>query len=104
MEEIDKEIAFQVEYAHTRKATVIVETKSSNKQDEKDKKYTVFTWNKSGSKLVATFTAGETFWSNKMRKKALMEGVQNYIPKALYLMRPETAYVACMHFLAKDLG
>ena len=70
MDHIDKEIAFQVEYAHTiRKATVIVETKSSNKQDEKYKKYTVFTWNKTGSKPTATFTAGETFWSNKIRKK-----------------------------------
>ena len=105
MEDIDKEIAFQVEYAHTiRKATVIVETKSSNKQDEKYKKYTIFTWNKTGSKPTATFTAGETFWSNRVRKKALMEGIQNYIPKALYLMRPETAYVACMHYLAKELG
>ena len=64
MEEIDKEIKFQVEYAHTiRKATVIVETKSSNRQ-----KYTVFTWNKSGSKPAATFTAKETFWSNKTKK------------------------------------
>ena len=70
MGDIDKEIAFQVEYAHTiRKATVIVETKSSNKQDEKYKKYTIFTWNKTGSKPTATFTAGETFWSNRVRKK-----------------------------------
>ena len=105
MDNIDREVAFRVEYSHSvRKATVLLETKSSNTQNGDNKDYTVFTWNKEGSRPTATFTAGEAFWSDKIRKKSLTEGVAHYIPKALYLMRPETAYVACMHFLAKELG
>ena len=33
-----------------------------------------------------------------------MEGIHNYVPKALYLIRPETAYAACIHYLAKEIG
>ena len=105
MDNIEKEVEFRVEYSHSiRKATVLLETKTSNRQNEANKNYTIFTWNDTGPRQNANFTAAETFWSNKMRKKSLIEGVQNHIPKALYLMRPETAYVACMHFLAKELG
>ena len=104
MDNIEKELEFRVEYSHSiRKATVLLETKSSNKQNKDNKDYTIFTWS-DNTRQTATFTAEESFWSNKMRKKSLIEGVQNNIPKALYLMRPETAYVGCMHFLAKELG
>ena len=105
MDNIEKEVEFGVEYSHSiRKATVLLETKTSNRQNEENRNYTIFTWNDTGPRQNATFTAEESFWSNKLRKKSLIEGVQNNIPKALYLMRPETAYVACMHFLAKELG
>lgn len=103
MDNLEKEAEFRVEYSHSiRQATVLLETKSSNRQNKDNKNYTVFTWD--DSKQNATFTAEESFWSNKIRKKSLIEGVQNTIPKALYLLRPETAYVGCMHFLAKELG
>ena len=46
----------------------------------------------------------ELVWSNQLRAKALAEGLHNHVPKQLYLLRPETAYNACLHFLAKELG
>ena len=46
----------------------------------------------------------EWAWSNKLRVKAIAEGLHNHVPKQLYLLRPETAYNACLHFLAKELG
>ena len=69
MDNIDKEVEFKVEYSHTiRKATVLLETMSSNRQNEDYKNYTVFTWKDEGSRPTGTFTAGEAFWSNIMRK------------------------------------
>ena len=73
MDNIEKEVEFRVEYSHSiRKATVLLETKSSNKQNDNDndnKNYTIFTWNDIDSRQTATFTAEESFWSNKMREK-----------------------------------
>ena len=105
MDHLDKEVGFEVDYAHSiRKATTILETESSNRDSQEQMNPTVLTWDRREKEHTAQFTGAELFWSNKIRRMALIEGIHNYVPKALYLMRPETAYAACIHYLAKEIG
>ena len=53
---------------------------------------------------VITFAPREYYWNSELRKRALEEGLHKYVPQVLYLVRPETAYVSCLHFLARELG
>ena len=51
-----------------------------------------------------TFAGAELMWNNKFRLRALQEGIENFLPQILYLIRPETAYTAALHYVAKELG
>ena len=53
---------------------------------------------------VYTFAGQEGFWNNKWRVRVIEEGLDKFVPQVLYLVRPETAYISCLHFLARELG
>ena len=53
---------------------------------------------------IFTFARQELSWNNKWRVRVIEEGLDKFVPQVLYLVRPETAYISCLHFLAKELG
>ena len=53
---------------------------------------------------ISHFLTRERFWNNEIRKIALEVGLEHFVPRILYLLRPETAMTSCLHFLAKELG
>ena len=109
IENLHKEDEYKVEYQHSiRAVSILLETAESKRETPRGK----------GPKFLRRKDPNDTesdpvevildnkewAWSNKLRVKALGEGLQNHVPKLLYLLRPETAYNACLHFLAKELG
>ena len=54
--------------------------------------------------LISTFAGREFYWNNQIRKVAIEQGLDKHVPQVLYLVRPETAYISCLHFLARELG
>ena len=109
IENLHKEDEYKVEYQHSiRAVSILLETAESKRETPRGK----------GPKFLRRKDPNDTesdpvevildnkewAWSNKLRVKALDEGLQNHVPKQLYLLRPETAYNACLHFLAKELG
>ena len=109
IENLHKEDEYKVEYQHSiRAVSILLETAESKRETPRGK----------GPKFLRRKDPNDTesdpvevildnkewAWSNKLRVKALDEGLQNHVPKLLYLLRPETAYNACLHFLAKELG
>ena len=50
------------------------------------------------------FAGAEVFWNNKLRCSYIANGLDKYVPQVLYLIRPETAFTSCLHFLARELG
>ena len=93
----------EISYAHsTRRGILVVDTEKSKIDDEIsniDLKYIRWINDKQ-----ATFNGQELFWSNQIRLAALQDGLEHYVPQVLYLLRPETAYISALHFLAKELG
>ena len=53
---------------------------------------------------ITTFAGREWYWNNQIRKVAIEQGLDKHVPQVLYLVRPETAYISCLHFLARELG
>ena len=53
---------------------------------------------------IITFAGREWYWNNQLRKVAIEQGLDKHVPQVLYLVRPETAYISCLHFLARELG
>ena len=92
-----------VTYTHSaREAPVIVDTLRSKSEDEDGKKDKAFMSDMPHAKVK--FAGKELMWSNKLRLKVIEEGIHMYVPQVLYLVRPETAYTACLHYLARQLG
>ena len=54
--------------------------------------------------IISTFAGREFYWNNQIRKVAIEQGLDKHVPQVLYLVRPETAYISCLHFLARELG
>ena len=54
--------------------------------------------------IIYTFAGREYYWNNQLRRQALEQGIDKLVPQVLYLVRPETAYISCLHFLARELG
>ena len=50
------------------------------------------------------FAGQEMRWNNEIRKLVITEGLEHYVPQVLYLLRPETAYISCLHYIAQELG
>ena len=56
-----------------------------------------------GETLLA-FSGDELLWNNKLRCHAITNGIDRFVPQIFYLIRPETAFTSCLHFLAKEIG
>ena len=108
IEDLHKEDEYRVEYQHSiRAVSILPETEGSKKKaPDKESKFLKRTDpdDTESEQVTVSLDTKELFWSNHLRAKALTSGIQNYVPKVLYLLRPETAYNACLHFLAKELG
>ena len=57
-----------------------------------------------GGETLPSFSGNELFWNNRFRCHAIMNGIDKFVPQILYLIRPETAFTSCLHFLAKEIG
>ena len=78
--------------ATCREPLIFVPTKKSNTDALKDvHSMNLLKWHDTGQEKVRIFAGKELYWSNQVRKMALLEGVENHLPKILYLIRPETA-------------
>ena len=108
IEGFHKEVEYKIEYQHSiRAVSILLETEGSKKKaPNKESKFLKRTDpdDTESEQVTVSLDTKELFWSNHLRAKALTSGIQNYVPKVLYLLRPETAYNACLHFLAKELG
>ena len=92
-----------VTYTHSaREAPIIVDTLRSKSEDEDGKDDKAFMIGQPHAKVK--FAGKELMWSNKLRLKVIEEDIHMYVPQVLYLVRPETAYTACLHYLARQLG
>ena len=101
--QVQEDTQLAVTYAHTtRRTPVIIDTLSSKRETERGK---------NNAKLLAPvknggfkFLGKELLWSNKLRLTVIANGIHMYVPQVLYLVRPETAYTGCLHYLAQQLG
>ena len=102
----DEKGDFKLTYSATcREPLIWVYTKQSNPAALKGVTgMDLLKWHDTGQESVRIFAGKELFWNNQVRKMALMEGVENHLPKIFYLIRPETAYTSALHFLARELG
>ena len=105
---VGKKSDFFLEYTHTaRKTPVIVDCSGSTKASasllKTDRDLLRETRDDAGN-AAYTFAGPELFWNNQWRIKVIKEGLDKFVPQVLYLVRPETAYTSCLHFLAKELG
>ena len=97
---------FEVTYeCTTRSAPLLVDFQGSTKESALHKKDNALleVVDVEGVALNR-FLTRERFWNNEIRKLALEAGLQHFVPRVLYLLRPETAMTSCLHFLAKELG
>ena len=106
IEGFHKEVEYKIEYHHSIKAvSILLETEASKKKNpDKGSKFLKRTDQSvtETEQVKVLLDTKELVWSNQLRAKALTGGIQNYVQKVLYLLRPETAYNACLHFLAKE--
>ena len=104
--EIEKEVELKIAYQHTtREALIQIETLNSRKSlNPDDRASRMIAWDEVDGDPNQYFAGEELFWSNKLRKLALKKGLEDHVPVILYLLRPETALISCLHFLAKELG
>ena len=96
-----------IEYKHsTRKALAWVDMEGSI-QAEIEKSPPLLLLDKGqdeDGEPISTFAGREFYWNNQIRKVAIEQGLDKHVPQVLYLVRPETAYISCLHFLARELG
>ena len=100
---------FGVAYPHSgRSASLLVDFQGSTEMSALHKSgFTLFdirTVEGEEEESTSYFLTQERFWNNKTRKLAMEEGLHHFVPRVLYLLRPETALTSCLHFLAKELG
>ena len=101
--QVQEDIPLTLTYTNTvRKAPVVIDTLRSKRVTERGK---------GNAKLLTPVSDGgfkflgkEIMWSNKLRLSVIADGIHMYVPQVLYLVRPETAYTACLHYLAEHLG
>ena len=108
IKEFHKEAEYKIEYQHSiRAASILLETERSKKKPpDKNSKFLKRSEQQDTDTdtVKVVLDTKELVWSNRLRGEALTRGIENYVPKVLYLLRPETAYNACLHFLARELG
>ena len=95
-----------LEYRHTtRKTPVIVDCSGSTRASAQHvADLDMLNETQEDGQTIYTFARREGFWNNKWRMRVLEEGLDKFVPQVLYLVRPETAYISCLHFLARELG
>ena len=93
-------------YTHTpRTAPAIVDLEKSTKAEAITKEWPLLVASKDDEGMETfTFAGAEVFWNNKLRCSIIANGLDKYVPQVLYLIRPETAFTSCLHFLARELG
>jgi hypothetical protein len=107
MEDVKQEVPLSIAFTHTtREAWLVLDHVDSSLAVEKDKvdRKLLAMGKTSEDTQVPIFDGKELFWSNKMRSKYIKDGLHRRVPQVLYLVRPETAFIGCLHFLAKELG
>ena len=96
------------DYLHTnRRAIAFVDMENSTQAADAATSPGPFLLNKEQTddgEIIITFAGREYYWNNELRRTALEQGLDKYVPQVLYLVRPETAYISCLHFLARELG
>ena len=96
------------DYRHTtRKAIALVDMENSIQAADAATSPGPLLLNKEQNddgEIIITFAGREYYWNNQLRREALTQGLDKYVPQVLYLVRPETAYISCLHFLARELG
>ena len=101
-EPTDLAITYQVT---TRSAPLLVDFNGSTEESAHHKTgNTLFGTVVEEGETTSRFLTNERFWNNEVRKTALETGLEHYVPRILFLLRPETAITSCLHFLAKELG
>ena len=93
-------------YTHTsRTAPAIVDLENSTKAEALVTETPLLTKTRDDDGNISFEFAGEEiFWNNKLRCSFITNGLDKFVPQVLYLIRPETAFTSCLHFLAKQLG
>ena len=95
------------DYRHTnRRAIAFVDMEDSTRAAASTAKVPgLIHWEKNDDgEIIYTFAGREYYWNNQLRRQALEQGLEKFVPQVLYLVRPETAYISCLHFLARELG
>ena len=96
------------DYLHTnRKAIAFVDMENSTTQAAAEASQGPLLLNREQNddgEIIITFAGREYYWNNQLRREAVAQGLDKYVPQVLYLVRPETAYISCLHFLARELG
>ena len=101
-EPTDLAVTYQVT---TRSAPLLVDFDGSTEESAHHKTgNSLFETVVEEGEATSRFLTNERFWNNEVRKTALETGLEHYVPRILFLLRPETAITSCLHFLAKELG
>ena len=103
---VKENLSLSLEYKHTlRKTPVIVDCSGSTRATAQlVTNCKLLEETQENGQPVYTFAGQEGFWNNKWRARVIEEGLDKFVPQVLYLVRPETAYISCLHFLARELG
>ena len=118
VDKVTQEVELAAEYMHSvRTFPVILDAEGSTKESalamrgyeliETGLETKTETIEEDGEPRVQTgfrFAGPEVRWNNEVRKMVITEGLEHFVPQILYLLRPETAYISCLHFLAQELG
>ena len=118
VQQVSQEVELSAEYMHSvRRFPVILDAEGSTKESAQSmrgfdlietvlrtKEETAEEEDMSPMQPEFRFAGTEVRWNNEIRKMVITEGLEHFVPQILYLLRPETAYVSCLHFIAQELG
>ena len=105
---LDKSATSTLTYKHTtRTVTMTVDYNDANLEEESKKSdLPIIKVTKAEDDGADSYTliGDELMWNNRFRARALEDGIANFIPHIVYAMRPETAYTAALHYIAREIG
>ena len=105
IEEITEKVPLEMAHRHTvRKFYLMLEWEGHKEEEEQNGTISIVTEHESRGESLYSFTGPEVYWRNGIRLKALREGIEHHIPVVYYVLRPETAITAVLHFLARELA
>ena len=106
-ETITQEASDEITYTHTNRIvyTIIDFPNSKADTEAQNTDFKIFTQTQQDQdEYTYAFAGPELMWNNKFRLHALKNGIENFLPQILYIMRPETAYTAALHYVAREIG